>query len=172
MIDVRIGNFVSEFTSCLDPSNNWAPTGQIFVHGCNAQGVMGSGVAGQLAAGHPMIKESYLKFIEQCRVQNQDPLGLVDTLNWPGLRFCNAITQRDFGRDGAKYVSYKAIQDSFRDILYHARFTKFNTINFPMIGAGLGGGEWSIIQTIIEETLRDHNTAWPNYIRGVLWILE
>ena len=59
-------------------SNITEVTQGVIVHGCNAQGVMGSGVAKQLRAKYPEIYVDYLDGLEEYSTENLSPLGAVD----------------------------------------------------------------------------------------------
>lgn len=116
----------------------------IIVHGCNFQGVMGSGVAKVLRAKYPQMFMQYL-----------DDLGAgtkLGEVSWyrvdEGLQIASAITQENYGGDGKRYVSYDAIDRSFLEIFYAARWSN-STVSLPTIGAGLGGGAWEVISSII-----------------------
>ena len=73
----------------------------------------------------------------------------------------NAITQRYYrGHKSAlpgvtRFVSYDAIEDSFAKInLLPAQYPGIPPVlNMPLIGAGLGGGKWDIIEEIVRNTI-------------------
>ena len=71
----------------------------------------------------------------------------------PSRYIANAITQEFYGNDGKRYVSYKGIRETFSKIRTLAQELNIETINYPMIGAGLGGGDWGEISRIIDEQL-------------------
>lgn len=126
----------------------------IIVHGCNAQGRMGSGFAKELRDRFPEAYGVYM--------QHHKNYGLTLGTNVPyivskNLVIVNAITQEFYGYDGGKYVSYDAISSCFEHINsmvveLQADGTEVS-VHFPLIGAGLAGGNWKIIETIIEEEL-------------------
>jgi hypothetical protein len=62
------------------------------------------------------------------------------------------FSQDNYGYDGSRFTSYDAFAkclEAMRD-----RLPKYATIGFPKnIGCGLGGGNWNIISTMIEEIL-------------------
>ena len=62
----------------------------------------------------------------------------------------NAYTQYNFGKVKRQYVDYDAVRSCFKEIK-----TTFSghRIGFPLIGAGLGGGDWDVISRIIDEEL-------------------
>lgn len=121
------------------------------VHGCNAQGVMGSGVA-------KTVKESYFdayKFYAEQYDQHGLKLGDVQFVPANGKVIVNAVTQEHFGRDGKQYVSYDAVQQAMRTINNTLKLSGVDRVAMPKIGAGLGGGEWSIIEALIELEMTD-----------------
>lgn len=130
------------------------------VHGCNAQGVMGSGVALAVKRKFPGAYEDYIK-------QFKADDGLVLGMAYPStidkqLVVWNAITQNLFGQ-GPRQVSYDAIETCFVVINDKVGFYKDHwpaEIHIPMIGAARGGGNWEIIREIIEQTVEHPVTLW------------
>jgi len=118
------------------------------IHGCNAQGVMGSGVAKIIRERYPEAYDEYRRFFE---VEGNLVLGDVIWAESNGKWICNAITQQFYGRDGQRYVSYDAVAQAMWEI------NKFcpGPVAMPKIGAGLGGGDWNVISAIIESELKD-----------------
>lgn len=128
------------------------------VHGCNAQGVMASGVAKAMRTIYPEAFTAYIRAYRH--------LGLkLGEIIWAdckqdGRIIANAITQNKYGRDGARYVDYDAVRKVMGEINTFCGNSGFepatikNPISsavMPLIGAGFGGGEWSVISAIIEE---------------------
>ena len=131
------------------------------VHGCNAQGVMGSGVARVVRNNFPAAYYEYLRHHEEHGLK----LGeVINAMVLPGRYVANAITQEFYGGDGKRYVSYHAIRVAFGIVRKLAIELELETINYPMIGAGLGGGDWNEIAPIIDEQLDGLN--------HFLWIPE
>ena len=141
----------------------------IIVHGCNAQGVMGSGIALAIKNKYPEVYQEYTDAFKNATWVPRDLLGSAQVVkiksNKP-LYVVNGITQENFGRDGAKYVSYQAIQMVFSQVAMMASSNSLD-VHYPMIGAGLGGGDWAIISDIIDTTF----SQYPN-VNHNLWILE
>ena len=129
------------------------------VHGCNAQGVMGSGVARAVRDTYPGAYEDYRKHFESTGLQ----LGAVyPYMVNPSLIIWNAITQGNYGY-GVRQVSYDAIQTCFQyveDFLQGTDNAIPQEIHIPMIGAARGGGNWEIIREIIEQTMDYPVTLW------------
>jgi O-acetyl-ADP-ribose deacetylase (regulator of RNase III) len=130
----------------LDPSDVTKVTSGVILHGCNAQRVMGSGVAKQLRAKYPGIYLSYLDGLANAKECGASPLGDVYMLNVrPGLYVANGVTQEYYGRDGRQYVSYKALDQAISTSVGYARSLDL-PLHIPyLIGAGLGGGSEKII---------------------------
>jgi len=66
----------------------------------------------------------------------------------------NAYTQFDYRGPGTR-VDYDAVRLAMKLVKekYHGR-----RIGYPRLGAGLGGGDWTLLSTIIDEELagEDH----------------
>ena len=117
------------------------------IHGCNARGVMGSGVAKAIRDKYPQAYRDYNDMYNS----NGLELGQICvSVQDDGKVIHNAITQKNFGRDTSNvYVSYWAIAEVFRKI----ESWNVGTIAMPKIGAGLANGDWNVISAIIENTL-------------------
>ena len=128
----------------------------IIVHGANAQGVMGSGVALAVKRMYPECFAEYRREYEQLGLN----LGSIvwwnidmenrENIPLPNLLYiANGITQKFYGTD-KRHVNYVAVADVFKEVIRQAKSTKLD-VNFPKIGAGLGGGRWEIIEAIIND---------------------
>ena len=123
----------------------------LIVHGCNAQGVMGSGVAKLIREKFPCAYEAYkTKFIAEGL-----KLGEVIFVPISNKIIANAITQEFYGRDGKCYVSYESINTAMELVNSYASKHEIAHVALPLIGAGYGGGSWKIISNIIQEKLTD-----------------
>lgn len=130
-------------------------TSGIIVHGCNAQGVMGSGVAKQLREKYPEMYAKYKSDITSV-FDTSESVGAVSWYSLtPGKPFliASGITQEFYGRDiSVKYVSYDAVHSVFMKVFNHALFHNL-TVHIPdLIGCGLGGGNRDVVLAIIEDT--------------------
>lgn len=129
------------------------------LHGCNAQGVMGSGVAKIIREKYPKAYERYRKEYER---YNSLAMGQViavpcgdrqtDPDNFKII--VNAITQEYFGPDGKRYVSYDAVSECLEKVNRFSEVYGITEVAMPQIGAGLGGGDWNVIEAIIESELK------------------
>lgn len=122
----------------------------MIVHGCNAQGVMGSGVAKLIRDRWPQAYNCYRAAYEA----NGLKVGTVITVDVGKKMIANAITQEFYGRDPRRvYVDYQAVSDCMAHINKRAPMYlgEGGHVAMPLIGAGLAGGEWGRIAEIIEQ---------------------
>lgn len=153
MIEYKRGNLLSV-------------TKGIIVHGANAQGVMGSGVAKAIREKYPECYDAYyIQYISY-------GLSLGDVVWWASndspvlsgtLFIANGITQNLYGTD-KRHVNYVAVALVFKEVIRQAKATNLE-VHFPKIGAGLGGGRWDIIEEIINDCDPD------NRVNKTCWIL-
>lgn len=128
----------------------------IIVHGCNARGVMGAGVALAIRKKFPDVFSSYALYCAR-----YSPMHSIGTVHYVDvgdtLTVANAITQTHMGGDGGKYVSYDAVDSCMLSL--SLRHDPSRKIYMPMIGAGLGGGNWGVILEIVKHRLRDRDVT-------------
>lgn len=120
----------------------------IIAHGCNAQGVMGSGVALFIKNKWP---DAYKVYNDAYKTNGLE-LGQVVYYISPfdDVVIANCITQDFYGYNGNMYVDYDAIRASLRDVNAFAEELGCKAVALPQIGAGRGGGDWNVITEIIE----------------------
>ena len=124
-------------------------------HQVNCQGVMGAGVAKQIKELWPKAYEEYKTFCETMIWNKQVPLGQVLISETPdtATKIAHFFAQEYYGR-GGRYTSY----DAFWQCLHQLRhlLKPGETVAIPKrIGCGLGGANWQVIHTMIEEVLSD-----------------
>jgi O-acetyl-ADP-ribose deacetylase (regulator of RNase III) len=123
----------------------------VIVHGCNCYSTMGAGVA-------KLIKEKYPLAFSVDKYDPRKPEDKLGGISHTGEStvptIVNAYTQFDF--KGKHNADYDAIRSSMKII--KQKFTG-KRIGMPMIGAGLAGGDWTIIKAIIEEELKDEDVT-------------
>lgn len=116
-------------------------------HGCNAQGVMGSGVAKIVKNNYYSAYNTYKKHYDEWGLS----LGQIIVDRDPEVTIFNCITQNRYGTDGQRYVNYGAVQLCMTRMNYYFHVhDRMAEVAMPMIGAGLGMGDWGIIADIIE----------------------
>lgn len=131
----------------------------VIIHGCNCHNMMGAGIAKTIKDRFPAAYDAD----QQTRPGSRDKLGNITTavVDCGGheLTIVNAYTQYDF-RAGQMNADYDAIRACFRMI--KAQFSG-RRIGYPMIGAGLAGGDWEIISKIIDEELNGEDHTLVRY---------
>ena len=126
----------------------------VIAHGCNIFCTMGKGIAKQIREVFP---EAY-SADRRTTPGEYNKLGTVTyaEIRTHGLVVVNAYTQPEFWRVGQPrgqvFVDYDAVRMCFRKIKRNWGGTG-RRFGIPLIGAGLAGGDWSIISKIIESEM-------------------
>ena len=127
---------------------------ELIVHGCNCFCTMGAGIAKTIKEKFPEVYEIDL----QTEKGSKEKLGKISYISLirksQNIIIVNGYTQFMPSGNGV-LVDYNAVRNVMKDIK-----NKFSgkKIGYPMIGAGLAKGDWSIISSIIDEELNgeDH----------------
>lgn len=108
-------------------------------HQVNCQGRMASGIAKQIRERWPEVYEQYINKCNEEYVYGT--IQIVDHV-------INMFSQFNYGYDGKRYTSYDAFWECLH--LIKQAVPKGSKIGFPYrIGCGLGGANWSVIETMI-----------------------
>jgi O-acetyl-ADP-ribose deacetylase (regulator of RNase III) len=127
----------------------------ILVHGVNCRGKMNAGIALQIRQMYPSVYIDYTDFWGKSFKYPSSLLGqVVYTRISQKLTIASAFTQLNYSYSEQKEVSYDAVDNAFCDINKYA-FKNNLIVKFPKIGCGLGGGDWKIISTIIEQNKQE-----------------
>jgi len=138
----------------------------LIVHGANCQNTFGAGIALQIKNRYP---EAYLAdqmtqagdedklgkftqaYISGFRPQKERPFNSLDMAY--NFTIINAYTQYGFLPRNVVHVDYDAVENVFKQIklLYAMNPQAPCRIGIPMIGAGLAGGDWKVIEEIIDK---------------------
>lgn len=124
---------------------------KIIVHICNNIGGWGRGFVLALSKRWLKPEEEYLKWYQS---QNEFELGNVQFVQVENDLFvANLIGQHDVVfKNSIPPIRYKAVEKGLKLVAQKAK--KLNaSVHMPRIGAGLAGGEWTKIETIINSTL-------------------
>lgn len=147
---------------------------RVMGHGCNCMNTMGAGIAPLVAAECPGA-ESADKLTKK---GDTEKLGTLTygIKQYPGLDhesyFMNLYTQYDYSRNRSMYtgraVSYDAVEMCALSVRSRLNSTPSlrdvdHPFCIPLIGAGLGGGDWSIIVKLFSKHI-DNMTVYvlPN----------
>lgn len=139
----------------IQNSDVLSPRSGVIIHGCNLQGVMGSGVAKHIRTKYPDVYKDYL---DAFNFPQRPQLGDILITQVDKFKYIiSAMTQEFYGRDGILYVQYDALREAFRrtNTFLNSLDARLS-LHFPKIGCGLAGGDWKIVSTIIEEEVPLH----------------
>lgn len=133
----------------------------IIVQGCNAQGVMGAGLAKAVVAKYPAVFGVYRKAYQEKGLKVGQIVWYTVRKDEPKLAIANAITQEFYGGDKTRrYVDYDAVKVVFDKVAVIARQHNL-PVHYPKIGAGLANGDWNVIVDIIQTSLDGlEHTLW------------
>lgn len=122
----------------------------VIVLGCNTKNVMGAGIVNKIRVAYPEVGTfcSYKAAIGCCnhvRLKN-------------GVYLVNAFIQVDPGKANDDYDSYEERYKAIRSVMKSLNKNfKGLRIGMAKIGAGVSGGNWETISSIINESLFDCN---------------
>lgn len=134
-------------------------TSGVIAHGVNCQGVMGSGVAKAIREKYPNVYNSYTKYCKP--YTSEDSSVLLGNVQFckvsSDLEVVNCFTQ-DFYGTNKRHVNYEAVAECFASL--NKRSKLYGQLNIPKIGAGLGGGDWNVIESIIKSEYKADVIVW------------
>lgn len=134
----------------------------VIVHGCNCFHIMGAGIAKKIKEVFPEAYRADLQTIYASRYKlGQYSSATVRLFNDKYLTIVNAYTQYLY-YPLKKNVDYNAIRSCIKLI---KRDFSGKKIGIPKIGAGLAGGDWSIISKIIDKELKEENITLVEYYK-------
>lgn len=130
---------------------------EVIAHGCNCLSTMGAGLAPQMAKAFGCDKYDMELIGPTINKLGSIDYKLFEPLN---LYVVNAYTQFYYGtnhKDGVyKPIDYEALTLCLRKM---NTIFKFKKIGLPQIGAGLAGGDWNLIKSIIQKELHQCDTT-------------
>lgn len=122
-------------------------------HCCNDLAVMGAGVALALRNKWPQVFTDYEKMEQTLGNVGFVPVEF-DEFDDPTKYVVNMIGQHGVkSKNNTKPVSYTALMDAMRNVFQYLYGYKITdpVIHAPLFGAALAGGDWRIIEALIEE---------------------
>lgn len=136
----------------------------VLVHGANCFHTMGSGVAKLIKEKLPEAYKEDLKTkrgdVLKLGTSSYTKAYLRDNSTHKGLVF-NVYSQYNYGNDGKRYLEYGSLASGLScmgtilllEYLFNGDIDKSIKVGMPKIGAGLAGGDWKLIEQIIESVL-------------------
>ena len=127
---------------------------EIIIHQVNCQGVMGGGLARQIAIKYPHTEQQYKKICEEAKYNYRLLKGFMYLSTEEDHSICNIFCQRpNFDTD------YQALEEGLKKIKGYCKESK-RTMAIPYkIGCGIANGEWNIVYKIIEEVFSDYEVT-------------
>lgn len=132
----------------------------VIIHGCNCFCTMGAGIAKSIREIFPEAYQADLN----TEYGSKEKLGTISyvtvTRENHEITVVNGYTQYTSGSSGV-LVDYDAVQLVMREV--KNLFTG-KRIGFPMIGAGLAKGDWSVIEEIIKTELEGEDYTLVQFV--------
>lgn len=129
----------------------------VILHQVNCKGVMGAGIAKQIKEKYPEVYADYMNAYKN----NELVLGnIIATATANNKIIISLCGQDTYGNTGVHTI-YPALRECLNSTKQLLKESKdIARIGIPMgMGAGLAGGNWEKILTIIEEELVDMNVT-------------
>jgi O-acetyl-ADP-ribose deacetylase (regulator of RNase III) len=132
----------------------------IIAHGCNCMGIMGAGIAKQIAEKYPNALSVDIE--HKSKFNNPtEQMGTFSVLNIGDYkRIYNLYTQIKPGKH-FDFESFKLALKAMKNDLPCSHTDSKIRIGFPYIGCGLGGFE---SKELIEKTIKDELNEYDIYI--------
>lgn len=121
----------------------------VIVHGCNCLNTFGAGIAKQIREQYPEANAADQRTVRG----DKKKLGTIRVVPSNGRFIVNLYSQYDHGGlgRGGVYVDYDALENGMLELRTWAfQMDKWPKIGMPRIGCGLAGGEWDIVESIID----------------------
>lgn len=140
----------------------------VILHQVNCQGAMNSGVARQVREKYPWVFGEYKRICDDAKKLPNGTKSLLGVTQFVFIdetkQIGNLFAQDRFGYDSKCYSNY----DALRKCLSYVK-KRFNgkKIAIPyLMSCCRGGGDWSVVYKIIEETLAGCDVTLYEYNGG------
>lgn len=135
-----------------DATNPIGDGHKVICHVCNDVGGWGRGFVLALSAKWSAPEANYRRW----STSHDFGLGQIQVVNVePEITIVNMVAQRDIrSQGGIPPIRYEALRECLSRVWIEARRLQAS-VHMPRIGAGLAGGDWAIIETIINDELSD-----------------
>ncbi len=126
----------------------------IIVHQVNIDGIMGGGVAKQIATQYPKTKAEYVKFCDDHNFCYGNLRGKVDLTKEKGKYIANMFSQdKNFDTD------YKAMEIALAKIRNFAEQENLSVAMSFKIGCGIANGEWELVLDVINRVFKGYRVT-------------
>lgn len=127
----------------------------IICHQTNYQGVMGAGIAYSIR--ERLLSEEQIREYERyCFEKQEKALGTVQYLEYkPGKFVANCFSQGMVSKMNAGVTNYAALKKCLMGVQKYAARNGYSVALPCKMGCGLAGGNWELVQDIIERIFVD-----------------
>ena len=123
----------------------------LICHQCNCMGKMEAGLAKSIAKKYPAVKADYeVHFARGGLRLGTVAYSVANRQN--DLWVAHLCGQNSYGREKKLYTDYNALAKCFK-MLHTTVDTRYDIYLPHGIGCGLAGGDWNIVEGLIEEHL-------------------
>ena len=136
----------------------------VFIHSCNCQNVMGSGIAKAIANHYPMVYDAD----KRTKSGDRSKMGNYSYANVkPNVIIANAYSQFFYGKVEpvdkvtGRQTDYQALESALIKIRDDFTRTPGRKVRFyipKFIGQSLAKGDPNVIQPMVKEIFKDHET--------------
>lgn len=132
----------------------------IIIHGCNCFCTMGAGIAKSFKSEFPEAFKADLTTEKGDKSKLGSFTHATTIRSGHAITVINAYTQFNYNGKGIK-ADYDAIRNVFKELKLKFSGKRFG---FPLIGAGLAGGDWKVISEIISEELQGEDFTLVRFV--------
>ncbi len=132
----------------------------IIVQSVNHKKVMGSGLAKQIRQKYPSILDDYILMCEKYKFNEIAIDGLV---HWFPVEseynyyIASVFGQENYGTD-RRHTNYFSLMNGLNSVFIYAQNYNLSVAIPYGIGCGLGGGDWSIVLSLIKDAVKCYPT--------------
>ena len=119
----------------------------VLIHQANCFNTFGSGIAKEIRERIPEAYQADLK-TERGSVLKLGDYTMYEAPN--GQMVINLYGQYDYGRTGRRYTEYGSLHLGLDLLSGNLSYSKPYVIGLPKLGCGLGGGDWAIVESLVD----------------------
>lgn len=126
----------------------------ILVHQVNIDGIMGGGVAKQIAEKYPKAEREYISICNHYKNSYENLRGMVDLTLENGKYIASIFSQdKNFNTD------YEAMKKALEIVKEFAKQENLSVAIPYKIGCGIANGEWEKVLEVINEVFKDYSVS-------------
>lgn len=128
----------------------------MIIHIVNNLGKWGKGFVLSLSKKYPPCKMEYLNLYKKETKPNLGYIQIINVDNDNKIYVANMFAQDGIKKnssDNKIYLSYEALSDCLAKVADYCLANRILSVQMPLIGSGLAGGDWNEIKEIIKNEL-------------------